>query len=96
MNTHTNLILFGDETYDFVPKLEELTSESDDPILSAFLDQAYYVLRAQMMHWLPPTTHKLARNSTLVEMLRKHRAGQLPVSLQTALCCMTQLGCFMR
>ena len=40
----TRVLIFGDQTYDFVPKLRELFQVKDNPILTAFLEQSHYVV----------------------------------------------------
>jgi Starter unit:ACP transacylase in aflatoxin biosynthesis len=92
----TRLLLFGDQTYDFVPKLRELLAIKDHPILTAFLEQAHYVVRAQMFHTLTPEEHKTSRTSGLAHMVQKYADGKLNPAFQTALSCISQLGCFMR
>jgi hypothetical protein len=90
------VFLFGDQAYDFVPSLRELLKTNNNPILSAFLDQAHYVLRAQAIKSLPPGLHKACRTTSLAQLLRKHEQGTLPASFTTPLFCLAQLGCFMR
>ncbi|KAJ9640320.1 hypothetical protein H2199_005859 [Coniosporium tulheliwenetii] len=96
MAQHTRVFLFGDQTYDFVPKLRELLPVKDNPILTAFLDQAHYVVRAQMIQTLSPKEHKAARTASLAQMLQKYCDGELNPAFQTALACICQLGCFIR
>ena len=96
MAHNTQLYLFGDQTYDFVPKLRELLSQQDSPLLSAFLEQAHYVVRAQMIQSLSPEEHKAARTADLAQMVQKYVAGSLSPAFQTALSCICQLGSFMR
>jgi len=90
------ILLFGDQTYDFAPKLRELLSVKDNPILTAFFEQAHYVVRAQMIRALDPREHKAARTSGLVHMLQKFADGKLSSAFQTPLSCITQIGSFMR
>jgi noranthrone synthase len=93
---NTKLFLFGDQTYDFVPKLRELLPIKDNPILTAFFEQAHFVVRAQMIQALTPQEHKAARTSDLAQMLQKYVDGNLNPAFQTALSCICQLGCFIR
>ncbi|KAL3458190.1 beta-ketoacyl synthase [Aspergillus heterothallicus] len=92
---YTRLFLFGDQTYDFVPELRSLLATRNNPILVAFLEQAHYVVRAQMIQKLPPKEHKQSRSASLAEVLQKYVDGKLPSAFQTALSCITQLGSFM-
>ena|SRR3569833_68237 len=95
-DTVTRLFLFGDQTYDFPTKLKELLAVRDNPILVAFLDQAHYVVRAQMIRSLDPQDYKASRTSSLAQMLQKYVAGTLNPAFQTALSCITQIGSFMQ
>ena len=90
------VIVFGDQTYDFAPKLRELLVLKDNLILIAFFEQAHYVLRAQMMEALAPEEHKTSRTSSLADMLQKYVNGKLSSAFQTALSCITQIGVFMQ
>lgn len=96
MAQSTRILVFGDQTFDFVPKLRELLATKDNPILTAFLEQSHYVVRAQMIQSLPPAEHKAARTFDLADMLKKYAAGKLSPAFQTALSCITQLGSFMQ
>ena len=96
MAPSTDLYLFGDQTFDFVPTLRELLSQQDTPLLSAFLEQAHYVARAQMVTSLGPAEHKVARTADLAQMVQKYATGSLSPAFQTALSCICQLGVFMR
>ena len=96
MAHHAHVFLFGDQTNDFVPDLRKLLSAKDKPLLSAFLEQAHYVVRAQMNTRLPPQERMAARTSSMAHLLQKYADGNLGAAFQTALHCITQLGCFMR
>ncbi|KAK4656805.1 Type I Iterative PKS [Podospora pseudocomata] len=96
MANNASIFLFGDQTFDFVPKLREILTVQDCPLLAAFLDQAHYVVRAQMIRSLPPQEHKLSRTANLAEMLQKYADGKLNPAFQTALSCISQLGSFMQ
>jgi noranthrone synthase len=91
----TRMFVFGDQTYDFVPKLRELLPIKDNPILTAFFEQAHFVVRAQMIKTLNPQEHKEARTADLAHMLQKYADGKLNSAFQTALSCICQLGSFM-
>ncbi|KAM0813241.1 putative Polyketide synthase [Seiridium cardinale] len=94
MAHQTRLFLFGDQTHDFVPKLNELLGFKDNLILQAFLEQSHYVIRAQMIQSLPFQEHKISRSSSLASMVQKYADGKLNSAFQTALSCICQLGSF--
>ena len=96
MAPNTRIFLFGDQTFDFVPKLRQLLPIKDNPILTAFFEQAHYVVRAQMIQTLDPQEHKASRTSNLAQMVQKYTEGKLSPAFQTALSCICQLGYFMR
>jgi len=95
MTQITRLFLFGDQTYDFVPKLQELLLIKDNQILTAFLEQSHFIVRAQMIQSLNPKEHKEARTADLAHMVKKYIDGKLNSAFQTALSCICQLGSFM-
>lgn len=96
MAQNTNLFLFGDQTFDFVPVLRRLLSVQDHVILGAFLDQSHHVIRSEGFKNLTPAEYKLARSSSLAQLLQKYVAGGLNPAFQTALSCISQIGCFIR
>lgn len=96
MLQNTNLFLFGDQTFDFVPALRRLLSVQDHVILAAFLDQCHHVIRSEGFKHLTAAEYKLARSSSLAQLLQKYVAGGLNPAFQTTLSCISQLGCFIR
>jgi noranthrone synthase len=90
------VFLFGDQTYSIVDDLRHLLSCKNKPILQAFLEQAHYVIKAQMNLALPKAERKAARTSNLPHLLQKYADGELSPAFQVALHCLTQLGCFIR
>ena len=96
MAHQTRVFLFGDQTYDFVPSLRELLRTTDNPLLTAFLDQSHYVIRAQMNQYLPLKERRESGTQNLANLLQKYCDGVLNPAFQTALACICQLGCFIR
>ena len=92
----TRLFVFGDQTADFVTPLRDLLATQNSPILTAFLEQSHYVLRAQMIQALPPHEHKPQRTANLAEMVQRYASGLLNSPFQTALSCVSNLGQFIR
>ena len=90
------LFVFGDQTAPIVPKLRELLAVRDHPILTAFLEQSHYVLRAQIIQSLPPAEHKAQRTASLAELVQRYEDGKLSPAFQTALSCLCNLGLFIR
>ncbi|XPT03478.1 Noranthrone synthase [Ascochyta lentis] len=88
------VFLFGDQTYSIVDDLRHLLSCRNKPILQAFLEQAHYVIKAQMNLALPKAQRKASRTSNLPHLLQKYADGELSPAFQVALHCLTQLGCF--
>lgn len=96
MSSSTRVFLFGDQTYEFVKDLTELIRTQDNPLLTAFLDQSHYVIRAEMSQALPPKERKASRTSNLAHLLHKYKEGSLSPAFQTALSCVCQLGTFIK
>ncbi|CAK4034454.1 polyketide synthase [Lecanosticta acicola] len=92
----TRLVVFGDQTADFVAKLRDLLAAENNPVLTAFLEQSHYVLRAHMIQALPPQEHKSQRTANLAEMVQRYADGQMSSPFQTALSCVANLGSFIR
>ncbi|TPX22279.1 Type I Iterative Polyketide synthase (PKS), partial [Coccidioides immitis] len=88
------VFLFGDQTYDLVPDLRQLLRCNTKPILSAFLEQSHYVIRAQSATWLSPEEQQRSRSSNLAHLLQKYSDGDLNPAFQVALHSLTQLACF--
>ncbi|KAJ4320237.1 hypothetical protein N0V94_003501 [Neodidymelliopsis sp. IMI 364377] len=88
------VFLFGDQTYSIVDDLRHLLGSKNKPILQAFLEQAHYVIKAQMNLALPKAERKSSRTSNLAHLLQKYAEGGLSPAFQVALHCLTQLGCF--
>ncbi|KAL4751925.1 hypothetical protein BDW72DRAFT_192435 [Aspergillus terricola var. indicus] len=94
MKPATHLFLLGDQTYDFVPDLRRLLSCRSKPILNAFLEQSYYVIRAQSNLWRSPAGREASRTSNLSQLLHKYCEGSLSPAFQVSLHALTQLGSF--
>ncbi|RHZ62531.1 uncharacterized protein CDV56_100710 [Aspergillus thermomutatus] len=92
MKPETHLFLFGDQTYDFVPDLRRLLSCRSKPILNAFLEQSYYVIRAQSNLWLSSAGRPASQTSSLAQLLHKYCEGSLSPAFQVSLHALTQLG----
>lgn len=90
------VLLFGDQTYSIVDDLRYLLGCKDKPILQAFLEQAHYVIKAQMNLVLPKAERKAYRTSNLPHLLQKYVEGELSPAYQVALHCLTQLGLFIK
>lgn len=90
------VLLFGDQTYSITDDLRYLLSCKDKPILQAFLEQAHYVIKAQMNLALPKAERKAYRTSNIAHLQQKYVEGELSPAYHVALHCLTQLGLFIR
>lgn len=90
------VFLFGDQTFDFAADLKTLLQSNSNPILSAFFEQTYYALRAEVNR--VPVTQRIQfpRFSSLGDLLSEFREGNTNPAFQTALACAFQLGNFIR
>src|SRR5882672_9810076 len=75
---------------------QRIVLSQDNPLLTAFLDQSHYVIRAEMSQALPPQERKASRTSNLAHLLHKYKEGSLSPAFQTALSCLCQLGIFIK
>jgi hypothetical protein len=88
--------LFGDQTFNFAPKLHLLLQSRNNPIMTAFFEQAYYVIRAEVNR--VPLVHResFPRFASIADLLAKFRQGNISPAFQTALAYVYQLGAFIR
>jgi hypothetical protein len=94
MSQKVQLFLFGDQTYDFASDFRELLREENNPILTAFLNQSCFAIRAELNHSLPLKERKASFAPTIADLLHKYRQGSLSPAFQTALSCCYQLASF--
>lgn len=92
----SRVFILGDQTRDFVPELRKLLAINNKPILSAFLEQAHYVIHAQTNLWLSPQQRQQFKASSLAALLHKYNQGSLSSAYQVSLHCLTQLASFIR
>lgn len=90
------IFVLGDQTRSFVPELRKLLAVENKPMLSAFLEQAHYVIHAQTNLWLPRDQREQSRTPSLSALLHKYEQGSLSAAYQVALHCLTQLASFIK
>ncbi|KAH8885025.1 polyketide synthase [Thozetella sp. PMI_491] len=88
------VFLLGDQSADFVPELRRILAVTNKPILTAFLEQSHYMIRAQANLWLPAEQAKEYRSANLPQLLHKYAEGELSPAFQVGLHCLTQLASF--
>ncbi|KAJ4422981.1 Type I Iterative PKS [Gnomoniopsis sp. IMI 355080] len=72
MMSAPHIFMFGDQTQNFTPELRKLLAIDNKPILTAFLEQAHYVIHAQANLWLPPQQRRQFKSASLEELLHNH------------------------
>jgi len=90
------LYIFGDNTYETNSKLLTLLSTTGDPILAAFFDQAFNIIRAEAGCLPLEEFRNLPSFTSIGEIVAKHRDGHLSPAFQIALSTIYHLGTFIR
>ena len=93
MAAQCNVYVFGDQTFDFHPRLTRLLQSRDTPVLSSFLDQAYCKLRAEIGLLPLQEQAQFPRATSLADLSTwdQRQLRALPC-IQSALSCMCHLG----
>ena len=92
----THIYLFGDQISNLDSRLRNLLSLDSDPILKAFFEGAYRVLRAEVGKLSQQYRQQFPRFSSIQDLLALHRQCQLHPSFNQPLNCTFQLGAFIR
>ena len=91
------IYLFGDQTFDFYPKLKELLHSNKQPILESFVERSYYQIRAEIGFLSQQERATYPRFTCVADILSWERKPILQQpAVQSALTCVYQLGEFIR
>ena len=93
--TAANLYLFGDGWEGLGPQLQALLQIDLYP-LSAFLENAYLVLRSELGQLPRSEREQIASFSSLQDLIAQHYDGLLDVSMYPALVCICQVASLIR
>jgi hypothetical protein len=96
MVQQVQVYLFGDQSYDFDQKLHDLLYSKNNPILSAFFEQACDAIRAEIGQL--PLQHQASFPGfrSLADLLARHRKGGVNPAFQIVLAYVYQIGAFIR
>ena len=93
MAAHCDVYVFGDQTFDFRPRLTRLLRIRDAPVLSSFLDQVYCKLRAEIGLLPAQEQAQFPRATSLADISAwDRRQLQALPCIQSALSCVCHLG----
>nr|ALQ32772.1 putative polyketide synthase [Fusarium babinda] len=94
MASHLKLYLFGDQTFEIQPHLQQLLQKRDNLFLHDFLNKSYNALRAELYR-LPFSIRKdLPRFTCQEDLLLWDQSGPRCVALDMAMTTLYQLGTF--
>lgn len=96
MADHLKLYLFGDQTHDIQPHLQELLRNRDNFILEEFLVRAYDAIRAEIYKLPFRVREDLPRFTCLDDLVFWNSNGRRCIPLDMAVTCIYQLGYFIR
>ena len=92
----TLLYLVGDSTFDITPGLLSLLRQGHNPLLQAFFDAAYRVLRAEIAGLASTKRICFGRFTSIQDLLSLHCQSTIHPALHKALVCVYQLASFIR
>lgn len=96
MATDLRVLLFGDQSADFIPALRQLTSVKDNPLVVSFFEKAYSVLQNEVAQH-PRTARELTGFTSVENLLwRYSEAGYRSPEIESALWCIYQIASFLR
>jgi len=97
MVQQVSTFLFGDMTYDFIAKLNDLLIVNNNPVLTAFFERAYHSLRSEIGTLPQRQRDYFPRFSSIVDLCTRQKTdGGLNPALLKALTIIYQLGYFIR
>jgi naphtho-gamma-pyrone polyketide synthase len=96
MVPNIRVLLFGDQSADFIPALRQLVSVKDNPLIVSFFEKAYTTLRNEVAQH--PRTEREIPGFTSVENLlwRYSESGARSPEIESALICIYQIASFLR
>ena len=94
MANNLKLYLFGDQTYDVQPRLEELLQHRENPILDSFFEKTYNAVRVEISKLSQDIKEDLPRFTSIEDLVLWSRSSNRYVPLDMAVTCMYQLGAF--
>ncbi|OAL39285.1 hypothetical protein AYO20_01603 [Fonsecaea nubica] len=96
MGQDIKVLLFGDQSEERFDELREIVTVTDNPLLSAFIEKAYLVLRDEVTH-LPSVTRGLPGFTSIETLLWRYKeAGVRHPAIESALVCIHQIGTVLR
>ncbi|UNI24282.1 Noranthrone synthase [Purpureocillium takamizusanense] len=96
MAKRTRVFLLGDQSEETTSELHNLLQCKDDPILTAFFEEAYDSIRTEAGSLPLHVRKKLPKFTNLADLAARHREESLGPAFQHALACTCQLGYFIR
>ncbi|THC97584.1 hypothetical protein EYZ11_002939 [Aspergillus tanneri] len=90
-----HIYLIGDQTASIFEEFQNLLHDREDAFSQSFLNQVYFLLRAEVAKVRGIHSDSLPRFSSLADLLLIRRDGKLHASLDQALACAFQIATFM-
>jgi hypothetical protein len=90
------VLLFGDQSEERIEDLRELVKVTDNPLLRAFIDEAYGVLRSEVSQ-APAVTRSLPSFTSIETLLWRYGdSGVRHPAIESALVIIHQVSTFLR
>lgn len=96
MESSLDILLFGDQTGDYVAIFRSLLQNDDDVYLNAFLDKIYIILREEVSLQPLSIREQIPGFSSIPDLVARYAEPDVSKSnaLESALTCISQLACF--
>ena len=96
MESPLDVLLFGDQTGDYVAIFRSLLQNNDDVYLKAFLDKIYITLREEVSLQPLSIREQFPGFSSIPDLVARYAEPDVSKSnaLESALTCISQLACF--
>ena len=92
-----NVLLFGDQGTDYHEKLRQKLQQKNNPLLTTFLERANVAMQEEVA-WQPYLMQEtMPQFSSLLELVDWFGdSSKSNPAIESALCCMCQIACFIR
>ena len=98
MDHPLDILLFGDQTGDYISIFRSLLQNNDDVYLKAFLDKIYLTLREEVSLQPLSSRDQIPGFSSISDLVARYAEPDVSKSnaVESALTCISQLACFFR
>lgn len=91
-----HILLFGDQTGDYVKILSQLLHIKENTVLTSFFEKAYYALRDEVSQQPRAVRDQISGFSSIADLVARYSESTAARSnpLESALTCISHIACF--